>query len=73
MSFENVPMFELDEYGRFDIKATRSLFDAQMLQFKKINNKGLLKTVKMMCEFLVVLAKMENNGIRIDMDALNQV
>ena len=73
VSFENVPMFELDEYGRFDIKATRSLFDAQMLQFKKINNKGLLKTVKMMCEFLVVLAKMENNGIRIDMDALNQV
>ena len=66
-------MFELDEYGRLDIKATRSLFDVQMLQFKKANNKGLLKTVKMMCQFLVVLAKMESNGIYIDTDALNQV
>ena len=73
ISFENVPMFELDEYGRLDVKATRSLFDAQMLQFKKTRNKGLLKTVKMMCQFLVVLAKMESNGIYIDMDALNQV
>ena len=73
ISFENVPMFELDEYGRFDIKATRSLFDAQMLHFKKKKNNGLLKTVKMMCEFLVILAKMENNGIHIDATALEKV
>ena len=73
VSFENVPMFELDEYGRFDIKATRSLYDSQMLQFKKPVNKGLVLTAKTMGEFLIVLAKMENNGIHIDNDALGQV
>ena len=32
-SFENVPIKMLEEYGRFDIKSTRALFDSQM--FKK--------------------------------------
>jgi DNA polymerase I-like protein with 3'-5' exonuclease and polymerase domains len=72
-SFENVPIKMLEEYGRFDIKSTRSLFDAQIKQFKNPKNKQLVKTVKMMCEFLVVLAKMENNGIFIDNQALLQV
>ena len=73
ISFENVPMFELEEYGRLDIKATRSLYEAQMIQFRKPKNKDLVLTVKNMCEFLMVLAKMENNGIHIDVNALSQV
>ena len=73
ISFENVPMSELDEYGRLDIKSTRALFDSQMAQFNKPSNKGLLKTVKTMCEFCVVLSHMENNGIYIDSTALDTV
>mgnify|MGYP003131829391 FL=1 len=72
-SFENVPIGMLEEYGRFDIKSTRSLFDAQIEQFKIPKNKKLIKSTKMMCEFLIVLAKMENNGIYIDEEALKQV
>ena len=73
ISFQFIPINMLEEYGRFDIKATRSLYDSQMLQFKKPINKGLVLTAKTMSEFLVVLTKMENNGIHIDSDALEQV
>ena len=40
---------------------------------KKPVNKGLVLTAKTMGDFLIVLAKMENNGIHIDSDALEQV
>ena len=73
ISFQFIPINMLEEYGRFDIKATRSLFDAQMLQFDKPINRGLLQTARMMSKFLIVLAKMENNGIHIDSIALDQV
>jgi len=73
ISFQFIPINMLEEYGRFDIKATRSLFDAQMIQFKKPINKGLLKTAKIMGKFLIVLAKMEDNGIYIDANALDKV
>ena len=73
ISFQFIPINMLEEYGRFDIKATRSLYDSQMLQFKKPINKGLVLTAKTKSEFLVVLTKMENNGIHIDSDALEQV
>jgi len=73
ISFQFIPINTLEEYGRLDIKATRSLYDSQMIQFKKPVNKGLVLTAKTMGEFLIVLAKMENNGIHIDNDALEQV
>ena len=73
ISFENIPMHIVNEYGRLDVKATRSLFDAQMLQLKKPQHKHLIKTIQNMCQFVVVLTKMENNGIFIDMNALTEV
>ena len=63
ISFQFIPINMLEEYGRFDIKATRSLFDAQMLQFNKPINRGLLKTAKIMGKFLIVLAKMGSNWV----------
>ena len=73
ISFENIPMDIVDEYGRLDVKATRSLFDAQMLQLKKPQHKHLIKTIQNMCQFVVVLTKMEDNGIYINREALNEV
>jgi len=73
VSFQNIPIRIVEEYGRLDVKATRSLFDAQMLQLKKPQHKHLVKTLQNMCQFLVVLAKMENHGIYIDMKALDEV
>lgn len=72
-SFENISHELVEEYGRQDVKITRSLFDAQMFDFKKDRNKGLLKTVKMMNEFTIVLTDMERNGIYVDRLALEDV
>ena len=73
ISFENIPIDIIDEYGRQDVISTRALFDSQMVDFKKADNKGLLKSVKMMNEFLPVLGNMEMNGIHIDVPGLDLV
>ena len=73
ISFEDIPVSIIEEYGRQDVVSTRALFDAQMVDFKKEGNRPLLKSAKMMNEFLPVLADMEINGINIDLPALNQV
>jgi len=73
ISFENIPVDIIEEYGRQDVVSTRALFDAQMTDFKKESNRPLLKSVKMMNEFLPVLGNMEMNGINIDLGALDKV
>ena len=73
VSFEKIPMKIVEEYGRQDVIATKALFQSQMNDFKLPRNKVLLKTVKMMCKFCVVLTTMEDNGIRIDLGKLDEV
>ena len=73
VSFENIPKDIVEEYGRIDVQITRSLFDSQMADLRLENNKGLLMTVKMMNEFLVVLTDMERNGINVDLNELDRV
>ena len=73
VSFENIPIRIVEEYGRQDIVATRALFKSQMKDLNLPRNKVLLKTIKMMCEFCSVLTEMENNGIRIDLTKLDEV
>ena len=73
VSFENIPVDVVEEYGRIDVEITRRLFDSQMADFRLPKNKGLLMTVKMMNEFLVVLSDMERNGININLNELGQV
>jgi len=73
VSFENIPKDIVEEYGRIDVKITRSLFDSQMADLRSEKNKGLLMTVKMMNEFLVVLSDMERNGINVDLNELVRV
>ena len=73
VSFESIPMRIVDEYGRQDVTATRALFNSQMANFKTDRDKGLINTVKVMCEFCATLTKMETNGIRIDVPKLEEV
>jgi DNA polymerase I-like protein with 3'-5' exonuclease and polymerase domains len=73
VSFEDIPVDVVEEYGRIDVAITRKLFDSQMEDLKSDNNKHLLKTVKMMNEFLIVLTDMERNGIHINLNDLTQV
>lgn len=73
ISFEHIPIGIVEEYGRIDVKATRSLYDSQMLQLRKPQNRHLIRTIQNMCQFVVVLTKMEDNGIYIDREALDVV
>ena len=73
ISFENIPMKIVDEYGRQDVLATRALFNSQMEDFKKPSIKGLINTVRIMCQFCAILTRMETNGIKIDTEKLEEV
>ena len=73
ISFENIPVDIVEEYGKIDVAITRKLFDSQMEDLRADKNKHLLKTVKMMNEFLIVLTDMERNGININLADLSQV
>ena len=46
VSFENIPIHIVEEYGKLDVKATRSLYEAQMLQLKKPQHKHLINTLE---------------------------
>ena len=71
--FQDIPADLVEEYGRIDVEITRRLFDSQMGDLKMAKNKGLLMTLKMMNEFLIVLSDMERNGINIQLDELSKV
>jgi len=73
ISFDNIPVDIVEEYGRVDVAITRKLFDAQMADFKSPNHKSLLTTAKMMNEFLIVLSDMERNGIKINLEEHTKV
>ena len=73
VSFENIPRGLVEEYGRIDVEITRKLFDSQMNDLRLDKNKGLINTIKMMNEFLIVLTDMERNGIHISLDTLSDV
>jgi DNA polymerase I-like protein with 3'-5' exonuclease and polymerase domains len=71
--FQDIPVDVVEEYGKIDVAITRKLFDSQMNDLKMAKNKGLLMTLKMMNEFLVVLSDMERNGININLEELHSV
>ena len=73
ISFEMIPVKTVEEYGRQDITVTRELYYSQVDDFKKSTGMNLISTVKMMNEFLMVLTKMEMNGIEINLNDLHQV
>ena len=73
VSFENIPAEIVEQYGRIDVAITRQLFDSQMADLRSDKDKGLLKTIKVMNEFLIVLTDMERNGINVNLDDLKEV
>jgi DNA polymerase I-like protein with 3'-5' exonuclease and polymerase domains len=73
ITFDKIPADLVEEYGRNDVVITKRLFDSQMQDFKLPANKDLIKTAKMMGEFLVVLSDMERNGIYVDLNVLEKV
>lgn len=73
LQISEMPIGEVEEYGRGDIKACGELYIAQQRRLDTDSYQGLKQTVEMMEEFCRVLADMERTGVKIDMDALEQV
>lgn len=71
VSFENIPMEIVEEYGLGDVDTTFALYE--YLNKELEDSPTLLPTVKMSHEFLKVIMEMEFNGVKIDEAALNKV
>ncbi len=73
VGFEAMPWHVVEEYGRADCVTTAHLYQHQMRRLVQSSYKGLIPTIKMMCEFLKNVLDMERHGIKIDMEALAEL
>jgi len=71
--FDVMPCDIVEEYGLADIISTRELYYAQQELYSRDSNAPLRKHLKLMNEFLTVLAHIERNGIKIDFKRLHEV
>ena len=71
--FSNVDISKACEYAAEDALMTLKLFNKQLEEFKKTDNEELLKLAfDVEFDFIYVLAEMENNGIKIDVELLKE-
>jgi DNA polymerase I-like protein with 3'-5' exonuclease and polymerase domains len=73
MQISEMPIKEVEDYGRADIQACGELYLAQQIRLEQDSYRPLHKTIDMMNEFCSVLVMIERNGVKIDLDALKQV
>ena len=73
IGYEAMPIPVVLEYGMADVVSAGELYDAQVALYEQPENVGLKKTLHLMNEFCRVLARMETDGIKIDMEALDAV
>lgn len=73
LQISEMPINEVEEYGRADIQACAELYLAQEERLNQPSYIGLRKTIEMMNEFCGVLVELERNGVKIDEEALNKV
>ena len=73
IGMDKIPIKDLETYGRNDVTITKDLYLQQDLDFKREENKGLIPTLEMMCEFLVTLVEIERNGIYVNPSTLDEL
>ncbi|RXJ84681.1 DNA polymerase I [Arcobacter cloacae] len=72
-NFSNVEISKACEYAAEDALMTLKLFNRQLEIFKEKNEEEILKlSFDVEFEFIYVLAEMENNGIKIDVELLKE-
>ena len=65
LDVSDIPLPELTEYLEGDLRSTEELF---LIQEKLLKDAGLYNLFRLQCQDLVVLADMEYNGIKYDID-----
>jgi DNA polymerase I-like protein with 3'-5' exonuclease and polymerase domains len=73
IGFDRMPPETVEEYGIADIVSTRELFFAHRELFSRNSNAALRQHLKLMNNFLPVLATIEQNGIKIDFTEMHKV
>lgn len=73
LQISEMPILEVEDYGRTDVQACAELYLAQIERLKKDGYQSLAKTIDMMNEFCRVLVDMERAGVKIDEEALLKV
>ena len=73
IGMDKIPIKDLEMYGRNDVTITKELYLQQDLDFKREENKGLVPTLEMMCEFLITLVEIERNGIYVNPSTLDEL
>ena len=73
IKFSELPWDEGDEYLSTDVMATAEIYQKQIKEFEKPSNQSLKPILDLMSQFCNVLVDIEANGMKIDMDILNQV
>ncbi len=73
IGMDKIPISDLETYGRNDVAITKDLYLQQDLDYKREENKGLISTLEMMCEFLITLVEIERNGIYVNPSTLDEL
>ena len=73
IGFDKMPPETVEEYGLADIISTRELFLVHKELFNRDSNAPLRQHLKLMNNFLPVLATIEQNGIKIDFKTMHKV
>ena len=73
IGMDKIPIKDLETYGRNDVTITKDLYLQQDLDYKREDNKILVPTLEMMCEFLVTLVEIERNGIYVNPSTLDEL
>lgn len=73
LTIDQMPIVEVEEYGRADIQACAELYLAQDKRLSQDSYSGLRKTIDMSHDFTRVLIDMERAGVKIDKEALDKV
>ena len=73
IGFESIPLDTMLEYAETDVQSCEEIYISQQDDLKKAENEGLAPVFDLMNEMLEFIVEIESNGIRIDLEQLEQV
>ena len=73
IGFEEMPLETVIEYAEADVKSCESIYLAQQEDFAKPENTSMAYIVTLMNEMLLFLVELEKNGIKVDLEKLEEI
>jgi len=71
--FEMMPLDTVIEYAEADVKSCQCVYLAQQKDFAKPENTSMAYVVTLMNEMLMFLVELEKNGIKVDLEKLEEI